>query len=61
MKRISADDHYTVIGEKQLAFLNNADIQPGKYVFSIYDMEWYVGCIGDCSDENNDVFINFMQ
>ena len=30
MKRISADDHYIVVGEKQPASeLNNADLQPG--------------------------------
>ena len=41
MKRISTDDHYTVMGTEQLASdVNYAELQPGKYVSCIYDNEW---------------------
>ena len=62
MKRISADDHSTVVGRDQsVSELDTAELQPGKYVASMYDKEWYIGCIVERSDENDDVFINFMQ
>ena len=61
MKRISADDHSTVVGRDQsVSELDTAELQPGKYVVSMYDKEWYIGCIVERSDENDDVFINFM-
>ena len=61
MKRISADDHSTVVGRDQsVSELDTAELQPGKYVASMYDKEWYIGIV-ERSDENDDVFMNFMQ
>lgn len=61
MKRISADDHFDVVGKEQpLTVVNDAELQPGRYVSCIYDKDWFVGCIVERSDENCDVFVNFM-
>ena len=60
-KRISADDHYDVVAKEQQVVVNDAELQPGKYVACIYDKDWFVGCIVDRSDETCDVFVNFMK
>ena len=44
-----------------LSDLKYEQLQPGKYVACIYDIEWYVGSIVEWSDEHNDVLVDFMR
>ena len=41
--------------------MNYEKLQPGEYVACVYDRDWYVGCIEERSDENCDVYVNFMH
>ena len=61
MKRISTDDHYTVVSDEEKVMLDSAELKPGKYISCMYGKDWYVGSIAECSDEYCDVFVNFMN
>ena len=51
-------DHFDVVGKERQVVLNDAQLQPGKYVACIYENDWFVGCIVDQADENCDVFLS---
>ena len=65
MRRVSLDKIYTIVTlgrdiEEQLT-VKWEDFQPGKYLECLYDANWYVGNIKDCSDEHSDVLVSFMK
>ena len=65
MKRLSADSHYTVASistqSPRAEIISFKQLPPGKYVACVYDREWYVGCIVECSEQHGDVMVNFMK
>ena len=38
-----------------------SDFVPGQFVTCIYDRKWWVGCIGDTSEANDDIQVKFMH
>ena len=38
-----------------------SEFQPGKYVACLYDNRWYIEAIVQCSSENNDLKVKFMN
>ena len=65
MKRLSADSRYTVASistqSPRAEIISFKQLPPGKYVACVYDREWYVGCIVECSEQHGDVMVNFMK
>ena len=65
MKRISQDDIFTLVSarphEEPETIQKYSAYQPGKYVACIYDQRWYVGCIMERSEDQQDVKIEFMN
>ena len=37
------------------------DFHPGQFVAVIYDNDWYIGCIIERSDEDQDILVKFMN
>ena len=65
MRRLSLDNSFTVIklgNDYQTNIsLNWEDCQPGTYIACIYDDNWYVGNIIECSEEHSDILVSFMN
>lgn len=62
MKRLSDDVHQTkeftsVVHNK----VNVDELQPGKFVACVYDKKWYIGCILEYCEDQNDVKVDFMK
>ena len=68
MKRVSSDASFTQVSTKeevqQCATLNQipfSSLIPGKYIACIYDQQWYIGSIIECSSKDEDVLVDFMK
>jgi len=66
MRRVSSDSIFSTVsvgtGTAQSTLCNDySKFKQGTYVACLYDSEWYIGCIVERSDENQDVLVKFMK
>ena len=63
LKRISSDTIHNIYKFKNstLSLKSETIHQPGKYIACFYDRDWYIGLILECSFQDKDVKVKFMQ
>jgi hypothetical protein len=61
ISRISADENGASTKVSISGTETSLNFQPGQYVATVYDQNWYLGNIVEISEEHQDLLINFMQ
>lgn len=66
MRRVSEDEQFSAVfvgveGSKPVNEIDKDVYKPGTYVACMYDDDWFIGNIVECSEENQDVYIRFMR
>ena len=61
MKRCSEDENYSLKHNLLSKYYVPVDIKVSDYVACVYDNNWWIGIACEVDEENNDIFVRFMN